>query len=118
MSHFAQVINGIVADVIVAEQDFINTLSDAGNWYQTSYNTIGNVHYGDNGQPDGGTALRGNFAGIGHIYDSANNVFYPPQPYPSWTLNTTTWTWTAPVPRPTDGNMYTWNEAGQSWTKI
>jgi len=98
MAHFAQVKNGIVQQVNVAEQDFINTLSDAADWIQTSYNTRGGVHYGADGKPDGGVALRGNYAGIGYTYDSQNDVFYPPRPYPESTLNTTTWTWsTIPI---------------------
>jgi hypothetical protein len=85
MSHYAKIENGIVQQVIVAEQDFINT--QTGTWIQTSYNTRGNIH------TNGGTPLRGNYAGIGHIYDSAHDVFYKPQPGPTWTLNTTTWLW-------------------------
>jgi len=89
MSHFAQVINGIVAQVIVAEQDFIDTLTDKENWIQTSYNTYGNQH------PEG-RPLRGNYAGIGYIYDKEHNVFYAPKPKDSATLNTTTWLWEIP----------------------
>ena len=98
MAHFAKVQNNIVTEVIVAGQDFIDTLPDKQNWIQTSYNTHGNVHYGQDGQPDGGVALRGNYAGIGSIYDAQNDVFYPTQEYPSWTLDTATWTWQPPVP--------------------
>ena len=71
--------------------------SSPGQWVQTSYNTRGGVHYGPDGEPDGGVALRGNYAGIGFIYDAERDVFYPPQPGPEWTLNTTTWLWEAPV---------------------
>jgi len=117
MSHFAHVQNGIVDQVIVAEQDFINSgaVGPANEWVQTSYNTRGNVHYGQDGQPDGGVALRGNYAGVGYTYDSQNDVFYAPQPFPSWTLNQSTWLWEPPVPYPTDGKFYTWDEATTSW---
>ena len=117
MSHFAQVVDGIVAQVIVAEQDFINSgaVGDPSQWVQTSYNTRGGVHYGPDGQPDGGVALRKNYAGIGYIYDRENDVFYAPQPYPSWQLNTTTWLWAPPIPCPTDGKIYEWNETSRSW---
>ena len=117
MGHFAKVVDGVVTKVIVAESDFFNTFVDSspGEWIQTSYNTRGNVHYGSNGLPDGGVALRANYAGIGYIYDRNNDVFYPPQPYPSWTLNTN-WVWEAPVAYPTDGKMYTWNESTTSWS--
>ena len=120
MSHFAKVQNGIVTEVIVAEQDFINSglVGPASDWVQTSYNTRGGVHYGEDGQPDGGTALRGNYAGIGYTYDSAHDVFYAPQPYPSWTLNNTTWLWESPVPYPTDGKMYEWNEEQRNWVEV
>jgi hypothetical protein len=120
MSHFAKVLDGKVVQVIVAEPEFFNTFVDSspGQWIQTSYNTRGNVHYGPDGQPDGGAALRGNYAGIGFVYDAQNDVFYPPQPFASWTLNEQTWLWDAPVPYPTDGEHYMWNEASQSWDVI
>jgi len=120
MSHFAKVNNGKVEQVIVAEAEFFNTFVDTspGTWLQTSYNTRGNVHYGQDGKPDGGVALRGNFAGIGYTYDHTNNVFYAPSPYPSWVLNTNTWTWDAPVPMPEDGKQYRWNEPTLSWVEL
>jgi hypothetical protein len=120
MSHFAKIQNGVVTEVIVAEQDFINSglVGPASEWVQTSYNTRGGVHYGEDGQPDGGTALRGNYAGIGYIYDSAHDVFYAPQPYPSWTLNNTTWLWESPVPYPNDEKFYTWNEENRTWEEV
>jgi hypothetical protein len=76
MSHFAKIENNIVTNVIVAEQEFIDTQS--GTWIQTSYNTHGNVHYGQDGNDDGGVALRANYAGIGYTYDTDNDVFYAP----------------------------------------
>jgi hypothetical protein len=117
MSHYAKVLDGKVIKVIVAEADFFDTFVDAspGEWIQTSYNTKGNVHYGQDGQPDNGVALRGNYAGIGFIYDQANDVFYEPQPYPSWTLNTSTWLWESPVLYPNDNKTYLWDEASLSW---
>ena len=120
MSHFAKVQNGVVTEVIVAEQDFINSglVGPASEWVQTSYNTRGGVHYGEDGQPDGGAALRGNYAGIGYTYDSTHDVFYAPQPYPSWTLNNTTWMWEPPVPYPTDDKMYQWNEEDRNWVEV
>ena len=110
MSHYAKVNNGIVEKVIVAEADFFNTFVDSspGQWIQTSYNTHGNQH-------PNGTPLRGNYAGVGYTYDSANDVFYPSQPYPSWTLNQSSWLWEAPVPMPQDSNVYVWDEATLSW---
>jgi hypothetical protein len=117
MSHFCKVLDGKVVQVIVAEPDFFTTFVDSspGSWIQTSYNTRGNVHYGPDGEPDGGVAMRGNYAGIGYTYDQTNDVFYAPQPYPSWTLSQTTWLWEPPVAYPTDGNLYAWDEATVSW---
>jgi hypothetical protein len=117
MSHFAKILDGKVIQVIVAEPEFFETFVDtsAGTWLQTSYNTRGNIHYGQDGQPDGGIALRGNYAGIGFTYNHQNDVFYGPQPYPSWILNEFTWTWEAPTTYPNDGKIYEWNENTTSW---
>lgn len=120
MAHYAKVVDGKVTQVIVADADFFNTFVDSspGQWLQTSYNTRGNVHYGQDGQPDGGAAVRGNYAGIGYTYDSVNDVFVAPQPFPSWTLNNSTWTFEAPVAMPTDGKAYRWDEATTSWVEV
>ena len=116
MTHFAHIVDGVVTKVIVAEQDYIDN-HETGTWVQTSYNTKGGVHYGSDLNPDGGVALRKNFAGIGSTYDSVKDAFYLPQPYPSWTLNTESYLWVPPVARPravelepVDGKRYEWNE--------
>jgi hypothetical protein len=117
MSNYAKVLNSKVLEVIVADASFFDTFVDTspGTWIQTSYNTRGGVHYGQDGQPDGGVALRANYAGIGYTYDAINDVFYAPQPYPSWTISAPTWLWEAPVPYPSTGGPYTWDEATLSW---
>lgn len=114
MSHFAKVVDGKVTQVIVAEPEFFTTFVDStpGEWIQTSYNTVGNQH------KLGGTPLRGNFAGIGYTYDKANDVFYEPSPFPSWILNQSTWLWEAPIPMPTDGKRYVWDETTTSWVEV
>ena len=120
MAHYAKVLDGKVIQVIVAEAEFFDTFVDSspGDWIQTSYNTRGNVHYGPDGNPDGGVALRGNYAGIGYTYDRTNDVFYSAQPFPSWTISeATNWTWEAPVPMPSDGKRYAWDEATTSWVE-
>lgn len=119
MANFAKVLNGKVVTVIVAEPEFFNTFVDAspGEWVQTSYNTHGNVHYGSDGQPDGGVAIRANFAGVGYNYDKENDVFYSESPFPSWVLNKTSWTWEAPIPFPEDGKKHLWIEESQSWSE-
>ena len=120
MAHFAKVINNRVTQVIVAEQDFIDSgaLGDPGFWIQTSYNTRGGVHYGSDGEPDDGVALRGNYAGIGYVYDAVNDVFYPTKPHASWVLNTSKWTWEAPILMPTDGKLYSWDEPSNAWVEV
>jgi len=114
MAHFAKIESGIVTQVIVAEQDFIDT--QAGTWVQTSYNTQGGQHILD------GTPLRKNYAGIGYTYHSTRDAFYTPKPYASWTLNETTCLWEAPVSYPDDAvtgvKSYTWNEDTTSWIEV
>lgn len=90
MSHFARVKNNIVTSVIVAEQDFIDSIpvEEGVEWIQTSRNTRFGKHYDpDTGEVDDGVPLRGNFAVIGWLYNKELDVFHEPQPYPSWTLN-------------------------------
>ena len=114
MGHFAKVVNGKVEQVIVAEPEFFDTFVDSspGAWIQTSYNTIGGQH------TQGGTPLRGNYAGINYTYDATNDVFYAPQPFASWVLNNTTWTWEAPTPMPQDGKLYKWDEPTLAWVEV
>ena len=119
MAHYAKVENAIVIEVIVAEQDFIDSLPDKEKWVQTSYNTRGGKHYAPNSNTeDDGTPLRYNYAGPGYTYDYGNDAFYSPQPYPSWTLNKTTYEWQAPIGYPNDGKDYIWNESSTSWKEI
>ena len=119
MPYFAQVKNGIVQEVIAIDQETLDTglWGDPSEWFQTSYNTRNGIHYGPDGKPDGGVALRWNYAGIGYVYNPVYDVFYEPQPFPSWTLNTTNFQWEAPVPYPTDGKSYVWDEATLSWVR-
>lgn len=115
MAHFAQIdSNNLVLQVIVAEQDFINSgaVGDPANWIQTSYNTYGGQHR------LGGTPLRKNYAGIGYSYDSQRDAFIPPKPYASWILDEATCLWSAPTPMPTDNQTYRWNEDTVSWQVV
>tara|TARA_R110002167_G_scaffold165305_1_gene362229 strand:- start:91 stop:408 length:318 start_codon:yes stop_codon:yes gene_type:complete len=104
MSHFAKLNNNVVTDVIVSEQDFINSgaVGDSFLWIQTSYN--GN--------------FRKNFAGVGHTYDKDKDAFIAPSPYPSWVLVEDTCQWEAPVSYPTDGQSYSWDEDTTTWAVI
>jgi len=120
MSHFAKVENGIVTQVIVAEQDFIDSgaVGDPSTWVQTSYNTYAGQHR------NGGTPLRKNYAGIGMVYDAVKDAFYAPQPFPSWVLDEQTCIWNAPVPMPADAGQgdppkfYNWDEAITNWVEV
>ena len=111
MSHYAKVENGIVTQVIVAEQDVIDSGMFGTGWVQTSYNTRGGQH------PEG-RPLRKNYAGIGYTYDSGRDAFIPPNPFPSWSLNESTCLWDAPIPMPNDDKMYAWDEATTSWIEV
>lgn len=116
MAHFAKVENGVVTQVIVIDQETLNLghWGDPADWVQTSYNTQANKH------TQGGTPVRGNYAGIGYTYDKVNDVFYPAQPFASWTISESTdWVWTPPTPMPVEeGKMYSWNEETKSWDEI
>ena len=117
MAHFAKIEHGLVVQVVVAEEDFILTgaLGDPANFVQTSYNTRGGIHYGQDGQPSGREQLRKNYAGVGFAYDATRDAFIPPQPFPSWTLAEDTCLWDAPTPMPTEGGPFAWNESTQAW---
>jgi len=115
MSHFAQInTDNVVVQVIVAEQDFIDTgvLGDPSKWIQTSYNTQAGVHR------LGGTPFRKNYAGMGFTYDSTRDAFIPPKPFPSFILDEETCTWNPPVARPNDDKFYTWNESTLAWDLV
>jgi hypothetical protein len=116
MAHFAQIQNGIVEQVIVISNDdapdpypasealgqaFIESLGLEGEWLQTSYH--GNI--------------RAHYAGIGYTYDADNDVFYAPQPFPSWVLDEN-WNWQAPHQAPDDGEEYGWDENLGDWVQL
>lgn len=98
-TYYAQVVNGKVVNVIVADQSFVNSLG--GTWIET--------------KTDG--SIRGNFAGIGFTYDSIKDQFIPQQPYKSWILNSTG-QWNSPIPYPNDGLSYLWDEKIKNWIKV
>ena len=115
MAHFAELdSNNIVLRVVVVDNKDTSDASGVekehigaaylerilgGTWKQTSYN--GNK--------------RKNYAGTGYTFDAARDAFIPPKPFTSWVLNETTCQWEAPTPMPTDGQMYSWDEATTSW---
>ena len=109
MAHYAFLDeNNTVTEVItgIDETELIEGL-DPETWYGNFRNqTCKRTSY--NGK------IRKNYAGIGMIYDSVNDWFYAPQPFASWTLNSEA-QWQAPVPYPTDGQAYVWNEDIKNW---
>jgi len=124
MSHFAKLDdNNIVTFVTVGrqeddgkEQELCDRTGDV--YRQTSYNTRGGVHYDpETGEPseDQSKAFRKNYAGVGFTFDEERDAFIPPQPFPSWVLNEESCLWDAPVPYPTDGGLYSWDEAAGEW---
>ena len=136
MAHFAKLgANGKVIQVLTLDnkdmlnadgvedesvgQQYLETHNNwpAQMWIQTSYNTRNNQH------SDGGTPLRGNYAGIGYEWDEDNQIFWPKKPYASWVKDVATATWKSPIgdapelteEEKTAEKYYVWNEEGQSW---
>ena len=139
MAHFAKIseTNEVLSVLTVDNKDVLNADGveeesvgqaylekhnnwPAEKWIQTSYNTFGGTH------KDGGTPLRGNYAGIGYTWDEDNNIFYGKKPYASWVLNTTTASWHSPIGDAPDDltdeekaafTSYVWNEGTGAWDK-
>ena len=104
MAHFAKIdSNNIVTEVIVAEQDFINSgaVGDSFLWIQTSYNNN----------------FRKQFGGVGCTYDKTNDIFVAPKPFASWTLGASH-DWQPPTAYPDDDKYYSWDEDTTSWKEI
>lgn len=119
MAHFAKINikNNTVEQVIVVDnnsiqnlefpqseiegQKFIKSIGLKGTWMQTSYNS----------------KFRKNYAGVGFTYDSVRNAFIPPKPYESWSLNEDTCLWEPPMPRPSNSDLYVWDEKNKKWVK-
>ena len=126
MAHFAKLDANNVVIFVTVGRDEDNGREDelfarTGDVYkQTSYNTRGGVHYQADGTPsaDQSKAFRKNYAGLGYTYDAGRDAFIPPKPFDSWVLNETTCLWDAPVPYPTDGKRYTWDETTTSWVAV
>lgn len=120
MAHFAELdSNNIVKRVIVVNNsvlgdangldgetigvDFCRSLfGSETQWVQCSYNSSFRAHY----------------PGAGHVYDKEADAFYSQQPFPSWSLNKETFIWEAPVPMPTDGKIYNWDERAKEWFEL
>ena len=107
MAHYAFITDDIVTEVIVGidETELIEGLNPE-TWYGNLRNQLCNRTSYNN-------KIRGIYAGIGMSYNADEDIFVVPQPFPSWTREGSFWY--APVPYPTDGNDYIWNEATQTW---
>ena len=117
MAHFVKLNEDkvVIQGIVVSNQDIVDEQGQeseqkgidfcfnllGGTWKQTSYN--GNI--------------RKNYAGIGYSYDAGRDAFIAPQPFPSWVLNEQTCQWGSPVPMPTDGKMYSWDEDAKAWVE-
>lgn len=136
MAHFAKINSeNVVIDVIrVSNNVILNSdgeeseemgatfcagIFGEGDYKQCSFNTRRGEH------PEG-KPLRANYCGVGWIYDPDLDIFYPPAPYPSWTLDEVKGVWNPPVPRPeveTDeeghpANWWEWNEGSGAWDEV
>ena len=127
MAHFAKLgENNIVVFVTVGRDEDNGKENEltarTGDVYkQTSYNTRGGVHYDpitNETSVDQSKAFRKNYAGIGYTYDVSRDAFRPPKPYVSWVLNEDTCLWDAPIPYPTNGKMYRWDEETIQWVVV
>ena len=136
MAHYAKLgINSKVMSVeVVADSDcqnadgiedeevgrqFLENIHNWPLWKKTSYNTVGGQH------KLGGTPLRGNYAGIGYIYDEDNDLFLPKKPHASWVLNVAEARWQSPIgdaPALSEEEQathtYEWNESTGAWDKV
>lgn len=123
MAHYAFINeNNIVTEVIVGiDETQLIEGQEPETWYgnfkgrtckRTSYNTVGGEHL------LGDVPFRKNYAGIGFTYDEIRDAFIPPKPYNSWVLNEDTCLWEAPIPYPTDGLDYTWDEPTVQWVLV
>ena len=110
--------DGIEEDVVGVQ--FLERIHGWPLWKKTSYNTRGGKHYKEDGteSDDQSKAFRKNYAAIGYTYDEDRDAFIPIKPFASWVLNEDTCQWETPIPMPTDGQPYRWNEENQSWDAI
>ena len=123
MAHWAELDeNNIVLRVTVGSNDepdegyqwLLDNLG--GRWVKTSYNAM----HGKKRNPQTHVltdepGFRKNYAGIGFTYDEVRDAFIPPKENASFVLDEDTCSWVPPIPYPTDGKYYVWNEETVSW---
>jgi hypothetical protein len=120
VAHFAK-----ITDTNTVTQVVVINNNDVGNLNFPASEPLGQnflaIFYGDNSawrQTSYNGNFRKNFAGIGYFYDEKRDAFIAPQPYFSWLLNEDTCRWEPPTPYPSDGNVYNWDEATQTWVEL
>jgi len=121
MAHYAFLNEDNIVTNVITGKDETDTSHDWEEYYgnfhscvckRTSYNTYENKHL------LGGTPFRGNYAGIGYTYFTSSNIFMPPKPYASWSLDVSNAVWVAPISKPNDDKTYRWNEESTSWNEV
>jgi len=128
MAHWAELDeNNIVTRVLVGDNNdpagdegyqwLVDNLG--GTWVKTSYNAVaGKRRNPETNEITEEAGFRKNYAGIGYTYDSTRDAFIPPKPFASWLFNEDTCLWDSPVPYPTDGRPYVWNEELTAWEEV
>tara|TARA_B100000073_G_scaffold343688_1_gene348989 strand:- start:58 stop:390 length:333 start_codon:yes stop_codon:yes gene_type:complete len=107
---YAKIVNGIVDNVIVADEDFMKTFVDTspGKWVPVKENQT---------------------PALGGLYFEDTDTFAPRKPFASWTYNKGKNRYDPPVEYPSesdlkidkDGNFiefYEWDEDKVSWIKL
>jgi len=107
-----------IEDGISNALEYLNNNHGSGNWLQTDYYTSANKHYDTNFIKDDKLPFRKNHGAVGYTYDLQRDAFISQKPMDSWVLDEETCTWQPPIPYPSDGFNYNWNEQIQNWTKV
>ena len=94
--------NGVLPEADITGSEFIQSLGLSGVWMLTDINDL----------------QRKNYAGIGYTYDTERDAFIAPKPFTSWVLDEATCRWTAPVPMPSEGGPWAWDEDTESWVAV
>jgi hypothetical protein len=125
MAHWAELDeNNVVIRVLVGDNEdpagdegyswIVNNFG--GRWLKTSYNTLlGKRRDPETNNITDELGFRGNFAGLGYVYNQELDAFIPPKPFESWILNEEKYCWKSPIPYPQDGNSYFWSEEDIEW---
>lgn len=89
MKNFAQLVDGRVINIIVADDSF--SKEDFIEYTESNPAYVGGDYF--------------------------EGYFYPKQPYSSW-VKDGLGNWIAPIEKPQDGNFYLWNEEFLEWVQL